>query len=63
MYNIIYNMKNTCSDREFAELYYNLYLGCLISNQHSDSLKVCEGYLKKFIIFGEIYMDNKNQKK
>ena len=56
-------MKNTCSDREFAELYYNLYVGCLISNQHYDSLKVCEGYLKKFIIFGEIYMDNKNQKK
>lgn len=59
-------MKNKNSDREMAELFYNLYMGCL-NFKHQKEKKIsnkkinCDEYYDKFKFFAEKYLDSKEQ--
>lgn len=60
-------MKNKNSDKEMAELFYNVYMGCLNFKLQkelkiSDKKINCDEYYDKFQFFAEKYIDSKQQK-
>ena len=60
-------MKNKNSDKEMAELFYNMYMGCLNfilqkEQKNSDKKINCDEYYDKFKFFAEKYIDSKEQK-
>jgi hypothetical protein len=60
-------MKNKNSNKEMAELFYNLYVGCLKfklqkEQKKSDKIINCHEYYDKFQFFAEKYIDDKEQR-
>ena len=58
-------MKNKSnSDKEMAELFYRMYMGCItIKKEYSFDRKLgCKEYYDKFKFFAEKYIDSKEQK-
>ena len=47
-------------DKEMAELYYNMYLGCLKYQEQKTTKKInCYQYFENFKNFSEKYIDSK----
>lgn len=54
-------------NKEFAELFFNLYAGCIkfqsqISNKNKKDRIDCSEYYKKFEFYSSEYIDNKESK-
>lgn len=62
-------MKNkTNNDKEMAELFYNMYTGCLKfkqqkEEQNSEKKINCDEYYNKFKFFSEKYVNSKELKR
>lgn len=56
-------MKNINEDKAMAELFYNIYIGCLkYKNENQKKIISCDSFYDKFKYFSEKYIDNKDQK-
>jgi len=60
--------KDKDKDKEMAELFYNMYTGCVKfkhqkEKQNSEKKINCDEYYNKFKFFTEKYIETKQQKK
>lgn len=56
-------MKNQNSDKEMAELFYNMYMGCItFKEQKKHSYIYCDDYYNKFKYFTYKYIDDQQTK-
>lgn len=54
--------KNSDSNKEMADLFYNLYMGCVTYKDKKKEKNInCDHYFEKFKFFAEKYVDNNSK--